>query len=523
MKKPSLPAREFIGKRKWKLWLSGEYSMVCITTPVFWDDPSLSDEDHAQIRWYCGVEVHSKVLVIALYGVGRNRNVFGPIERFDNTPQGRIELVEFVKSFTPGRFLMETTGIYHIPVVWHLQVAYPEAQVMVMDAFLISKLLNRTRKSDPIDASRIAQIARYDELVKPCFVPDPHLAAVRDYTRQRIKAVTQVTRLKNRIKKVLSMFNCGWDMDFQLKWHCDLLWAFCEANSSLEEFCTTSMNLGLIEFINKDSSIQPWRTFNPSVEVRKLLKFLLQRLALAQSDQSAVEQQIRSQFMDDPELTRSAKLIYEAPGIGEFGALEMIAEIGSLTRFRTAGSLLVYAGIAPEGGTSGVKVTGATEEKVVEPDHPNPRCNRRLKLILVQGAKVIARMALKSKSTDDIVQYARQIVKQKLKYHKKLFKIAAKLGRRLYHCLQSGEMYQSKLYVASTEVKAIHVTRRRKLTKKKAILQGRIQEIWKNADQLFDRLSLMGVPPEQVRNLSVLFYTGRDFDQSEEKEADECP
>jgi len=523
MKKLSLPAREFAGKRKWKLWLTNEYSAVGMAAPVFWDDPSLLAEDQAQIRWYCGVEVHSKVVVIALYGTVANRNIFGPIERFDNTPEGRAALVAFAEAFAPSRFLMETTGVYHLPVAWHLQAACPDANVVVMDAFIMSKLLNRTRKSDPIDASRIAQIARYDELLKPCYVPDRHLAIVRDYTRQRIKAVVQVTRLKNRIKKVLAMFDCGWDLDFQILWQRDLLWAFCHATGTLGEFGDASPNARWAEFVQNDPAIQPWRDFNPSSEARALLIFLLQRLALAQCDQAAVEQQIRAQFFDDAALKNQASLIYGAPGIGGFGALEFLAECGSITRFRNAGSLLVYAGIAPAGGTSGVKVTGALEEKVVEPDHPNPRCNRRLKYLLVQGAKVIARMASTGQSNDDIVAYARQIIKQKLKYHKKLFKIAAKLGRRLYHCLRSGEMYASKVYGIQAAGKATPISRRRKQTRKKAILQGRIQEIWKNADQLFVRLRAMGVPADEVQELSVLLYTGRDVCDPTNKEVEECP
>ncbi len=43
--------------------------------------------------------------------------------------------------------------------------------------------MQRTRKSDKIDATRLAQLARYDELLKPSYVPTPHQAILRELTR----------------------------------------------------------------------------------------------------------------------------------------------------------------------------------------------------------------------------------------------------------------------------------------------------------------------------------------------------
>ena len=51
-----------------------------------------------------------------------------------------------------------------------------------MNSRLVSKLMQRTRKSDKIDATRLAQLARYDELLKPSYVPTPHQAILRELT-----------------------------------------------------------------------------------------------------------------------------------------------------------------------------------------------------------------------------------------------------------------------------------------------------------------------------------------------------
>lgn len=514
MKKQELPPRDFSGKRRWKIWVSTEHQMVRLCQPCFWDDLSLTPVDKIHIRWYCGVEIHSKVLVIALYGIYGDRNIFGPIERFDNTTLGQKQLHQFVESFHPCRFLMETTGVYHIPVAWFLQRSFPTSQVMVMDAFLISKLLDRTRKSDPIDASRIAQIARYDELLKPSYIPDLHMATVRDYTRQRIKAVAQVTRLKNRIKKLLALYGCGWDLDFQVKWQCDFLRAFLASTGSIEAFYQSPAGENWRSKVQMEADLQLWIDFDPPQEARHLLFFLFQRLALAQCDLQAVEYQIQIVFRSEVELNRQAHLIIDAPGMGEFGALEFISEIGDTERFSSAGSLLVYAGIAPKGGTSGVKVIGERDEKVVEQDHPNPRCNRRLKFILVNAAKIIARMANNgTKIHDDLIVYAKKVLKLKIKYYKKLFKIAAKLGRCLYTCLKNNTFYQSKLKIIAKPPISPRISQRKKISKKKAILQARLAEVWGNAEKLFDQLRMMSIPAEQVQDLMLLLYTGKEQDE----------
>ena len=52
-----------------------------------------------------------------------------------------------------------------------------------------------------------------------------------------------------------------------------------------------------------------------------------------------------------------AEQLQTVPGIGPFGALLILAEIGMVTRFRTSHELAAYAGLAPSTRSSGDKTT----------------------------------------------------------------------------------------------------------------------------------------------------------------------
>jgi transposase len=50
-----------------------------------------------------------------------------------------------------------------------------------------------------------------------------------------------------------------------------------------------------------------------------------------------------------------ARLLQTVPGIGPFGALLLLAEIGTITRFRRSRELAAYAGLVPSTRSSGGK------------------------------------------------------------------------------------------------------------------------------------------------------------------------
>ena len=143
------------------------------------------------------------------------------------------------------------------------------------------------------------------------------------------------------------------------------------------------------------------------------------------------------------------------------GLPALLTEIGTISRFPTWGHFLVYAGIAPSGGTSGIAHLGDEKEQVVERDHPHRQCNKHIKTILVRAAKVICSLAKNTKSRDEIVIYARKILQQKLEKFPSFFKVATKLGRRIYYCLKKEVPYQRTSVEFNTQTKCTVATKTR--------------------------------------------------------------
>lgn len=340
--------------------------------------------------------------------------------------------------FHPVRLLMETSGVYHIPVFWHLQEAFPESHVVVMNSTDLSNYIRGTRKNDLVDATRLAQVASFDELIKPSYVPDRSQYIFRELARYRDQLAAEAAAQKNRIKKVLAVQGLAWAVNFHSGAQRKYLVDFLQQPAPLETFTGTWQGrLGG----KARGQLVPWGAVTLSEDARQLILPLVRDLAVADELVTLAEARLEARARSIEWVQAATGALLEFPGIGHVECLNLLTEIGCVSRFPSAGHLLVYAGIAPRGGTSGVDDINATEEKVVEPDVPNRMCNKRLKKALTQVAVAILRNCTRTDRKDDLYLYARAIREQPLKKKKRIFKVAAKVGRKLYHLLTTGEQY----------------------------------------------------------------------------------
>ena len=309
------------------------------------------------------------------------------------------------------------------------------------------------------------------------------------------------------------MYGCKWDFNFQNEIQLAIMGGFCQVTESFGSFLQSPIAKQWQEFIQENrSKLSHWAECNPPKEVRDVIYFLMQRLKLLECDQTAVEAQIQTHVLPDPEIQKQIRLIAGAPGLGALGFPALLTEIGTISRFPTWGHFLVYAGIAPSGGTSGIAHLGDEKEQVVERDHPHRQCNKHIKTILVRAAKVICSLAKNTKSRDEIVVYARKILQQKLEKFPNFFKMAAKLGRCIYYCLKKEVPYQER--VSSSIPKQSAPSRRKRETRIKAVLRQKYTEIWRNSQTLFHELEMLQIPSAQIQQLMTLLYTGLVTDNS---------
>ncbi len=501
--------RIFEGKKRWVLWQGPLLAELTKNSIRFWDDPMLNVDSHSSIEWYIGVEVHKLRIVFAVYGRLQNFRILGPIFSLDNVEEAWQKLPEKLDQFPPKRFLMETTGIYHFQTYWRLCRLFQHSQIYVMNATDVSHLITSTRQSDNIDATRLAQIASFDELIRPSYVPDRNIAILREQCRSQQKLIWEKTQIINRLKKVLDQHGSGWKFDATIKYHLRILEIWFSDMISLEKAAilaqfspkikkSLSYRSKKVKTTKKKEktkksqkidkfwmSIENWKDVTLTEHVRHHLQFLLGKLMSLLEFQKLIEKQIVQSVEICPTIKTGMELIHTLPGCKYLSRIALLSEIGVISRFRNARAFLSYCGIAPSGKTSGVENIGDTTEKTVIKDHPNQKCNRRLKLILLTAARAILRSKETEESGNDLEIYAMQIKHKNPFALKRHFKVAAKLGRKLFICLKTDQIFDSN-YESRDLKKKIERTQQKMKNRQyseKFWLKQRMNTSWASIEQ----------------------------------------
>jgi transposase len=185
------------------------------------------------------------------------------------------------------------------------------------------KLIWATRtKTDPIDAHKLAELARL-HLLPARWVPDPRTRARRQALRGRVFLVRQRTVIKNRVHAYLTAENL----------RCPQVDLYSKAG----------------------------RAWLPSVDlprvVRRYVDLLLATLDHLSAQILRVDKALQRECRHDAVSQRRQTI----PGVGPFNALVLQAEIGPIARFRSAQELAAYAGLTPSTRSAGGKTRhGAT-------------------------------------------------------------------------------------------------------------------------------------------------------------------
>jgi transposase len=253
------------------------------------------------------------------------------------------------------------------------------------------KLIWQARaKTDPIDARKLADLLRTN-LLPTVWVPSPALRAHRKLLRGRAYLVRLRTSVKNRIHGHLMAENCRTEVT-DLYGKAGRAWL---GTVELSEMARVQVDL-LLELVDQ-------------------LDLRVKRL----------DQRVQRLVKEDPQ----AALLQTWPGIGTFGAALLLAEIGSIQRFRTSHELAAYAGLTPSTQSSGGKTTHGGVGRSGSP---------WLKWILIEIVQ-----SLKLAPGPVGAQYQR-LLRSKGKA-KATVAAARKLSCYLYWCLKEGWSYEAWL------------------------------------------------------------------------------
>ena len=179
------------------------------------------------------------------------------------------------------------------------------------------KLISHARcKTDPFDARKLAELTR-GNLLPTIWVPPPEVRAWRQLVRARASLVRLRTRAKNRIHACLAAENCRVPTTDLFGW-----------------------------------GGRAWLSAVPlPSEVRREIQVQLALITALDEQLRGYDGEVKRQASRAP----AARLLQSIPGIGPFGALLLLAEIGSVSRFGSSHELAAYAGLVPSTRSSGGK------------------------------------------------------------------------------------------------------------------------------------------------------------------------
>jgi transposase len=381
------------------------------------------------LRYGVGLDVHKyKIAVCVNAQLQTGENVIVKQIMFLANPKGLQEMVAFMRKFQPiSHYLMECTGVYHLPVVHALKEAFPDqaSQVVAMNPLLVNRrLTDLGTKNDRVSAEGLANLSFYDTLIRPSYVGSMEFFRLREMLRSYNRSKQQCTRLRNRIQQALDSVNFKLQVDLGAEW-CILLldhyisqpWTLGDAFKDLiKQGLLQNKSYGVLEKHRKE--VLEYSDFQLSASTRFVLQMELARLLHEENVATAYLRQAEMLVLQDPEFQKEYTELLKIPGFGAVTALILLVELGDHHRFGTWKAFAKYCGVSPliaESGESKVK------------GHINRYTNAYIRTALSQSAGTVI---THPSATTDLARYAyHQFHERQLPFKKAMLKVAQKMAR----------------------------------------------------------------------------------------------
>jgi len=264
-------------------------------------------------------------------------------------------------------------------------VAHP-ADIPTMDK-------EKKQKSDTIDSRKLSRALKNGE-VEGIYVPAVEVQEARSLLRARCKIVTDLVRVKNRIKFFLMQYGISLESYSDRNWSKKFVAELKQVKlQTAPGQYSLSCYINELEFLNQQ---------------RKELDKLIAKLATA------------------PMFKKQVDLLLEVPSIGLNTALTFVSEIGDINRFKSLDQLCCYFGLIPNTHSSGEK------DKI---GRNTSRGNKFLKYKIIECAWVAIR-----KDPGLLMYYKNQI--SRMEGNKAIIKVARKLLNRIKLVLTQEVEYQ---------------------------------------------------------------------------------
>jgi transposase len=233
-------------------------------------------------------------------------------------------------------------------------------------------------KTDSVDASTLADLLRAN-LVAESYIPPKPVRRLREIVRERSVFVKQTTQIKNRIHAIL-------------------------------------VKRGIVlPSITLCKKTRLWLREQP--DGQGMLKHYLNLLDYHEQELAVLEGEICSIAEKDSD----AHLLMTIPGIAAIRAMDLLAEIGEISRFPTAEKLCSYAGLVPSVHQSGNTLRFG---RLIQ------QSSKSLKHVFVEASWTLSR----TRKSNPLQEFYKKLTKKKGK-QKAICATAHKLCRIVYAML----------------------------------------------------------------------------------------
>lgn len=244
---------------------------------------------------------------------------------------------------------MESTSVYWMPI-W--RVLENDFKLYLVNPYAIKQLPGR--KSDIKDAEWIATCLR-KELIRGSYVPDSTIQQLRQYNRRIFDINKQSVYIQNKIDAALQRCNIrigNYISNVRAKSYCEIVDMLSEGKTS-PELLIVKVHKRTVNKWGRETILAALEGVVNKTDCR-ILKQLKEELDMLRRHKVECLVMLREICMEN--YKEQLLDIQTIPGIGEQGAMQIIAETGvDMKAFMTAAMLVGWAGLKPRNDESNGK------------------------------------------------------------------------------------------------------------------------------------------------------------------------
>lgn len=367
----------------------------------------------------CGLDVHRDTVVACVLLPGPGRKVQKLMHTFGTFTSELLQLRAWLLEHEVTDVGMESTGCYWLPVYAVLE-AEPSLTLIVGNAQHIKNVPGR--KTDCNDAQWIATLVRLG-LIRPSYVPPPHLRELRDLLRTQRTFIHARTAERNRTQNLLERCNLklGRVADDVF---CVSGLAMLRALAAGQTDPDALAELARGRLREKRAPLRLALDGRFQEHHRFLLQIHLETLDHLEAQIQKLQERI------DPLLApyrEPIERLMEIPGVGERVAATIVAEMGvDMSVFASDAHLAAWAGLCPGNNRSANKRRG----------EPARKGNVHLQSMMVEAA--VSASGKKGCYFKD--KHRRLMARQGRK--RANVSVAHKILISVYHVLRTGQRYK---------------------------------------------------------------------------------